>query len=623
MSGVQIVYCDGRTVNFTKLDCYHLNEKCSQEYSCHRSNVISEITIYSGYSVSIQQDNRIVWCQSNDTSNPLTFDVKIKVSSCTKICVEDLYVFNEWDFIIVGLGSAGCILARKLTDDNRTRVLVIEAGSNTENDPVINFPIWQANANTLLINPKYAETYPFAMGFLETAPYSEGRGWGGSSSHNFLLAYRGTPDVYDDWAIASGDSSWSYNQMLSVMKAVENYTPNGTLPDLVQRGVGGPISVSQFPPVDQTNPMMIQYNTLTGVPFQPDYNDPPTGNLCISALQELITPPAPPVIGVSKRSYSAVEFLPVGTIVSANGMGLYGRKLKIVSEASVSKFTLTKHRYPNQIFYVKNGEGFSAKVKKGGELILASGNTTTPQILLNSGIGPAAQLTPLGIPVIVDSPNVGQNMKAQYGPQAVMTGTTSDGAEVLLSGLGTVPPNGLRRVEIINSTAGPNLVSILGILVDPQSIGNVTLANSNTNIQPVMNIGLYNDVSGQDQGLALGFLLLMAEIAQNTGQTMISPPPCLYPAPFGPQPNNDALISYMSSPSGLVVQSHNVGTARMGTSILNGVVDNNLKVFGLNNVRVCSIAVCPRPATGNTCLSAYYIALKLLQKMGYLVPPAL
>jgi choline dehydrogenase-like flavoprotein len=166
----------------------------------------------------------------------------------------------EADYVIVGLGTAGAVLARFLSDqidgEFKNSVVVIEAGSNftTGGDPADRARVAQgapSGDTTIASDPKFS-SYQL-MGTGEAAPgslaYTGGRLWGGGSSHNDMQSVRSTPNVYDDWATLSGNAQWSYSNLLPFMKFMEGYLPNGTTPDLAQRGLTGALSIAQDPPL--------------------------------------------------------------------------------------------------------------------------------------------------------------------------------------------------------------------------------------------------------------------------------------------------------------------------------------------------------------------------------------
>lgn len=186
----------------------------------------------------------------------------------SKKCQKKCKVFS--DYVIVGLGSAGSILARKISDDFTKKVTVIESGRNLTKDPVILAPdvfafdpeSGGAIVDRLAFDSKFTKNYPFPYGSfntlfptlntnagaLQAGNLQHGQTWGGSSAVNYFLNNRGTPDVWDEWAAISGNPQWSQVNVLPIFKSIEKYSPVGT--DVVtcsQRGTNGEISVQQNP----------------------------------------------------------------------------------------------------------------------------------------------------------------------------------------------------------------------------------------------------------------------------------------------------------------------------------------------------------------------------------------
>lgn len=529
---------------------------------------------------------------------------------------------KRYDYIIIGGGAAGCIEARKLSDNFHKSVLLLEAGGNYINDPAVLDPNWFDNAGTFLTNPKYSLSYPSFYPPLTVFSYSSGQGLGGGSTHNFLIAYRGTPRIYNEWAAISGNSNWSYNgNILNLMKALETYTPNGTVLNPAQRGTHGPIAVTQNPPLNQVaGDYLSSLSAVTLTPFVADYNDPSTGDIGISAIQQLIT------AGVnSRRSFSPYEFLK--NVIDADGNGLNGRKLTVITNARALDIRINDQMRATSVHYtVQNDEKNEVEyelikaslTKDTGTLILAAGSIETPRILMQSGVGPAAQLQSVGISVVVDSPQVGQNLQCQYGGSAILTGNVPFEAEALLDGYPYMPNDGVRRIQIINIPVATGVIQALPAISVPSSLGSVTLTSSNPFLQPNVEIGLFNDGSvstpGSDAFLQVSFYKIIQSAAALAGQTVLFPSPAQYAS--------DATL-LAAAIERMAIQSHAVGTARMGTNISNGVVDGNLKVFGLQNVYIGDNSVQPESVDGNTCYAAYIIALVLCQVLGVPTPPAL
>ncbi|MBS0604519.1 MAG: GMC family oxidoreductase [Verrucomicrobia bacterium] len=551
----------------------------------------------------------------------------------------DQYI--NYDYIIVGNGTAGAVLARKLSDNHKKKVLVLEAGVNLSNDPeVLNAsgPTLLPGFTDLTNNPKYAETYTITVGTLQSVAYSEGRGWGGSSLHNYLEAIRGTPSIYDQWATISNNPMWSYNNLLPMMRALENYTPCMSMADLTQRGVGGPISITQNLPIT-SDPLgtLLAGPSAGNAGFITDLNNPnemsTTGyyNIGFSPFQTFATPGSSPCT-VGQRSFSANAFLPP-SVVSPDGKAEDGRLLRIESNAHVSR-VIIKNKKAIGVEFVYGNKGNKVTKAYGKKIILCAGAINSPAILQRSGIGDPAVLTPLGIDVVVNNPNVGTNLINQYGVQAVVLGTTN--AVPILQGTLNAsgntgllplanyayPQDSTRRVQLIGVQGGPGVALIIGFILEPKSRGSIKIVSRDPFVQPNIDLGMYSDftgpapyaVNGTDANLAVVTYQL---IGQSVGAANM-----LFPS--GSELGNPAaLFTSATNASGRVIADHIVGTTRMGTSIQNGVVDGTLHVFGIKNLMVADVGVAPLPPDGNICFGAYMIGLGAAQILGASTPPAL
>lgn len=564
----------------------------------------------------------------------------VKIYSCRAVAITAFFFFGgminadsdgtdvnrkkkkRYDYIIVGGGAAGCIEARKLSDNYHHSVLLLEAGGNYIDDPITLDPNWFNNAGALLTDPRFSINYPLFYPPLTIASYPEGHELGGGAAHNFLVVVRGTPSIYDGWAATTGNANWSYyGNIVNLMKALETYTPDGTVANPAERGSSGPISVTQSPPL---NPMpgdfLTALSTVTLTPFVDDYNDPATGDVSISAVQQFVTPGAN-----SRRSFSAYEFLK--DVIDENGNGIGGRKLTVVTNANAIDFRINSDMRATSVHYtVRNHERPEVEYeivkasleKHTGTLILAAGSVQTPKLLLQSGVGPAAQLNAVGIPVVLDSPNVGQNLQCQYGSPAILSDGVPFEAEAFLDVYPYMPNDGVRRIQILNIPAD-GIIEALPELTNPKSRGSVTITSNNPFLQPKVEIGLFNDgdvsTPGTDAYLQVSYYKIIQAAAALAGEAVFYPTPDQYTA------GDAALLA--AAQAQVVIQSHIVGTARMGTDISNGVVDGNMKMFGLKNVYIGDNSVQPETSNGNTCYPAYVIALVLCQVLGVSTPPAL
>lgn len=542
-----------------------------------------------------------------------------------------------YDYIIVGNGTAGGVLARKLSDDKKTKVLVLESGVNHTTDPKILDVSGQGlfqNFTDITLEQQYAETYVVPGFFpLQYFVYSEGRGWGGSSLHNYLEVFRGTPSFYDGMAAIAGDAQWSYNSLLPLMIALENYTPCQSVANPAQRGVGGPISMTQSAPIT-TDPLGL---LLAGVDagnagFNTDLNDPTqvttTGfyNIGFSPFQYFATTGGAPCT-LGERSFSANTFINP-SIVDEKGNGKHGRLLRIESNSYVSR-VLFKDKKAVGVEFVYGPKGNKILTAKGKKIILCAGGVNSSAILQRSGIGDPSILEPLGIDVLVNNPNVGANMINQIGADSIFTGTTNATPflQGMLNGSGVVTPgfsypaDNTRRLQVLALQLQPGVVQSIGFNVQPKSRGTIQIVSRSPLIQPNIDFKMYSDgpvtTVGTDANLAVAYYYLIEQAVTGGGGVMNYPSASQYAG------GADALLRAAESSGGITITSHICGTTRMATSIADGVVDSNLNVFGVKNLMVVDLGVAPISPDGNTCYAVYTIALNAARILGVKTPPAL
>ncbi len=505
-----------------------------------------------------------------------------------------------YDYIIIGNGTSGAVLASALSKDKKHSVLVLETGPNLSHDPEVLDPNIFDFALDLSFNPKYAVNYPILLstGFLQSLTYSEGRMWGGSSAHNYLLTVHGTPNLYDSWAALSGNSRWTFANLLPIIKGVETYTPNGTVANTLERGSRGPIYVTQNPPVD-ANPLAIGMSTATGAPLVSDYNDPTEGNTGVSAYQQFITPPP-----FSHRSFSINGYLP-DSVVTPEGRGRHGRKLRIVSHAHVSRILFDGNKAIGVECVVsgENEQVHRAYAKK--KVILCAGAINSPAILQRSGIGDSTLLTSLDIPVLVDNPNVGSNLSNQPGCMVFLGGNSSDNIIGMINGSPYYPDDDVRRIQYLTNP-GVGALLTYGFIMDPQSRGSVEIVNKDPFTYPFVDLNMYSDgpvdQPGTDLYTIVSFLKIVQDVAADAGMTVLSPTPSDYGM------GDNGLANFAQSNPNIIITEHISGTCRMAISPESGVVDGNLHVFGTEHLMVADLSVAPQQPDGNPCYPVYVIA---------------
>ena len=291
-----------------------------------------------------------------------------------------------YDYIIVGAGSAGCVLANRLTENLETSVLILEAGGN-DDLPAIH----DATAAPSLLHTAVDWAY-----FTEEEPHLKhrkiyhprGKVLGGSSSTNFMTYARGNQHDYDDWQ-ELGNKGWSYADVLPYFKKAENWE-SGTSD---YRGVGGPINVTDPSSINPLTEAFIEAGVELGWPRNNDYNGASQGGFGFHQS----------TVHHGKRSSTADGYLHPAE----------NRPNLVVWMNTLVTRVLFEGTRAVGIAYLKDGKEQQERVKK--EVILSGGVFNSPQTLLLSGVGPADQLQALDIRVVSHVPGVGHNLQDHPG----------------------------------------------------------------------------------------------------------------------------------------------------------------------------------------------------------------
>jgi choline dehydrogenase len=516
---------------------------------------------------------------------------------------------SDWDYIIVGSGSSGSVLAERLTRDGRTRVLVLEAGG-TDRSFFVSMPLGYGK---LFYHPTmnwlYAtEPDPGLNGQRDHWP--RGKVLGGSSSINAMVWIRGHSSDYDDWA-ALGNPGWGWADVLPAYKAIEDNEAGGN----DWRGAGGPLFISRND--HDTHPAVaaaFRAGQAAGLPFNPDFN---------GAEQEGIGPYQLTVKG-GRRNSAARAFL---------RPAMRRTNLRVETGAMATRI-LFDGRRATGVAYRRASRDQTARA---ANVIVAGGAINSPQLLMLSGIGPGAALAAQGIPILIDNPNVGQHLNDHQGLNYTWRLNVPTMNDVLRPWWGKLRAGMeylfLRRGPLtrsINAGGGffrtdpslprPNMqlyIQAFSTLLPrpgerpiltpdpfpgfslglsncrPTSRGEITLASPDPFTHPRITANAFSTETDVAEMLAAVKVLRRIAACEPFAALVAEE---LRP---GPQVTTDAdLIHDFRQRSGTVY--HPSCTCRMGPDSATSVVSPDLEVHGTEGLFVCDASVFPTLPGGNT-----------------------
>ncbi|MBU3635975.1 GMC family oxidoreductase N-terminal domain-containing protein [Polynucleobacter sp. es-GGE-1] len=530
---------------------------------------------------------------------------------------------NTYDYIIIGAGSAGCMLAKRLTENPQKKVLLIEAGKN-DHYIWIHIPVGYLYC---IDNPKtdwrfktVAEKGLNGRSLL----YPRGRVLGGCSSINGMIYMRGQAGDYESWVQATGDEAWSWENALKRYKAFEDYHGDTNQ----WHGKGGEWTVSKqrlrWPIMDRFKDAAIE----VGIPASDDFNRGDN-------------------FGVGYFDVSQRKGWRLNTSKAFLKDAVKRSNLTVFTEAMVSKLKidpLTKRCYG--VEYRRNGMVNESLINPGGEVILSAGSIGSVQILERSGIGAAAHLNQLGIPVIADLPGVGENLQDHlqlrmiYKVNDIKTlntqanslfGKIMIGLEYLLkrSGPMSMAPSQLGAFAYSSSAQksanveyhvqplslerfGEDLHSFNAFTASvcnlrPTSRGSVHITSVDPEVPPAIQPNYLS--TEEDRKVAVESLRLTRKIVESPALKPFTPEE--YKP--GIQYHSDEELVKAAGDIGTTI-FHPVGTCKMGRpNDPMAVLDSQLRVRGIHHLRVVDASAMPTITSGNTAAPTMMIAERVAE----------
>ncbi|XP_050356438.1 glucose dehydrogenase [FAD, quinone]-like [Nymphalis io] len=549
---------------------------------------------------------------------------------------------EEYDFIIVGAGSAGCVLANRLSEVKKWKVLLIEAGP--EEPDVTMVPAFPPVLGRSSIDWNY-RTQPEKLTCRSirghTCAWTRGKTMGGSSAVNYLVYMRGNKRDYDNWA-ELGNQGWSYREVLPYFKKSENNRDIESH-DKYYHSVGGPLNVERFSYVDVSTMMLVEAFREKGLPIKDLTKEDNIGtDIGLSTSKD------------GRRMSTNIAFIKPIRDVRPN--------LHIEVNAFVTKIIIDPHtKTAKGITYFKNGIEYNVYAKK--EVIVSSGAINSPKILMLSGIGPKHHLESLNIPVLADL-NVGHNLQDHVTTEALIMSLSNKTSTLvndheLLNEVYKYKQQHPKKHGPLATTSTLNGIAFIKTKYQYENVPDIQFHFDGRNVEEfysdpttyiatnTLPLSFYNGLAARPLLLvpkSKGFILL-------NHTDPIFGPPLIYPRYFTVKEDLDVLIeglryaisledtdAFKQSGASFVkipVQScteyiwgtydylacllieytgtiyHPVGTCKMGPEWdTDAVVDPKLRVYGIKKLRVIDSSIMPVITRGNTNAPTIMIAEK-------------
>ncbi|WFU12893.1 GMC family oxidoreductase N-terminal domain-containing protein (plasmid) [Rhizobium sp. CB3090] len=494
-------------------------------------------------------------------------------------------VRSSYDYIVVGSGSAGSVIARRLIDSGKGTVLLLEAGGSDQVTPVMRPELWYTNPGSTLEWGHVAMPQTHVNG--RAVPLTMGKVIGGGSSINVMAWVRGHKTDFDNWAAAADDPKWGYKHVLEIYKRIENWQGK---PDPEYRGVGGPVWVETAKDPIPLAHAMVQACDQVGIPAYEDHNGVMNERDAGAAICNVL------IRDGRRHSIPSAYLHPV----------LHDPKLTVLTGAEVHRVTMEGKQVTGVQFF---WNGQLHMVSSTCETILSAGALNTPRILMCSGIGDPSKLNPHGILVRHALPGVGEN----FQDHPILAGINWEYKE----GSATPPRNNLAEAMFayktdpsldqpdilpwlfevpyaseVNSQIYPLPAAGWGIhpgLMHAKSRGRIHLSSNDPRDRLRIESNFLEDP--EDIQTFVRAFDICRQVANAPAMDDFRG------REITPNLKGDELVNFIRN--GVITYRHQTCTCKMGTDEMS-VVDNNLKVYGLEGLRIADGSIMPEVTGSNT-----------------------